>query len=305
MATTDGGGGNQIYTRGPESLVQRAGTILAGTVSSYARHVQETSQPPGPGAMPIKWIVRGGIENPRALYGRSAGPIAFSRTEHSVLISAPDNQEEWEAEYGDLQPNGEAVLFLSGDPAHPTIKALPSGIGERDLAALVRDIVAIQQLDHPSKESAWLAYLETAPVDEGRRAALRSLVQLEADWDHLGPALDRFLANPALSETMPAFAFGIVVFGVTGGRWAESQGSVVAFLCRHFTSEGRPRLELSYVQNLKLMLRYTMAEARRAATEPLRRSIADCLRRREASASASPELAMQYQQIRASFPGLL
>jgi hypothetical protein len=178
------------------------------------------------------------------------------------------------------------------DPGWPltVTKALPSGTGERDLAALIKDIVAVQALAQPSQqESAWLAYLERARVDEGRKAALRSLLQLGTDWNRLGPALDRFLANPASSEAIRAFAFGIVVFGLTGGRWAQSQGAVAAFLCRQFMSEGRTGLVLQYLLNLNLVLKYTMEEAHRAAREPLR----------------SPELAQQYQQIRAMYPGLL
>ena len=189
-------------------------------------------------------------------------------------------------------PVDELIVPRLCDPDWPltVTKALPSGTGERDLAALIKDIVAVQALAQPSQqESAWLAYLERARVDEGRKAALRSLLQLGTDWNRLGPALDRFLANPASSEAIRAFAFGIVVFGLTGGRWAQSQGAVAAFLCRQFMSEGRTGLVLQYLLNLKLVLKYTMEEAHRAAREPLR----------------SPELAQQYQQIRAMYPGLL
>ncbi len=296
---------DQVYTDGPETLVAQSPTILAGPVSSYARRVVETSQPPGPDAMPMRWIVSGRLENPRALKGAAAGPIAFSRAEQSVFIPGGGGGENWMRDYGDLGERDEAVLFLSAPPVR-TVKVLPSGAGERGLAGLVTDIAGIQSLrGKESRTAAWLAYLDSARFDEGRRAALRSLVNSGADWARLNRALDRFLANPGLAEPMRAFAFGIVSFGLTRHYWAGSQPAVAGFLCGLFESEERTGLLLQYLLALRLVLIYVMEESQRTARQPLRAQIAGCLRRKEKAASAAPELARQYQQIRTGFPGLL
>jgi len=191
----------QIYRTGPEVLTAQSSTILAGPVSSYSQQVLTSSEPAGPDEVPLTWVVTGSLENPRALKGMAQGPISFSRNEHAVFVPVEWNQESWEEQYGELVPEDEVVLFFKPPP----IRVLPSGTDERDLATIVRDFVAIQALEPQVRQAAWLAYLERSPSDEGRQAALRSLLRSGIEWDHLGPALDRFPANPATSPS-PATA---------------------------------------------------------------------------------------------------
>ena len=131
--------------------------------------------------------------------------------------------------------------------ADPVLRAVPSASEDLDLASLVRDIVAIQSKPGTAKLDAWLAYLLTAQNDHGREAALRSLVQMDADWKQMRPALDRMMSTSHLSERMNGFAFGIVVFGLMGEKWEQDQISVAEFLTRQFESPRTPKLELQYI----------------------------------------------------------
>ena len=301
FATT---GADQVYATGPETIADRSSTILVGPVSAYSRRIVSTTQPPGSDAVPLKWIVSGRVDKPTILKGSMPGPVTFSKPEQSLILPNDQNQEEWELDYGDLEEGDEVVLFLSGEPADPVIRAIPSGLGGRNLAALVRDIVAIQSRPENESQAAWLSYAEQTSIEEGRKAALRSLLQMQVDWTHLLPVLERLVQNPNLSDEMRAFSFGIVVFGLTQGRWGPDQVEAVDFLCRQFESEGQPQLMLRYILSLKLALRYTMEEGVRAAREPMRRRIVDCLKGRESTASMVPQLAEQYRQLRAAYPRL-
>ena len=301
------GRADEIYRTGPEVLTAQSSTILTGPVSSYSKQVLTTSQPAGPDAVPLTWVVHGRLENPGVLKGAARGPVSFSRNEHSVFIPADRNQEAWEKQYGDLGPDDQVVLFLSGDPKSPQIKALPSGMGERDLAAIVRDFVAIQAMEPQAKEAAWLAYLERSHTDEGRQAALRSLLRAKIDWNRLGPALNRFSANPARSEAMRGYAFGIVVFGLTEGLWTRSDKAAGQYLCRQFESASADDedLLLDYLLKFKTLLQYTSEEAHKSARAPLRTTIGECLKSREGVLKKSPDLAEQYGEIREDYPGVL
>ncbi len=301
------GRADEIYRTGPEVLTAQSSTILAGPVSSYSKQVLTSSQPAGPDAVPLTWVVTGRLENPSVLKGMAQGPRSFSRNEHSVFIPAERNRERWEEQYGDVSPEGRVVLFLSGDPKSPQIKALPSGTDERDLAAIVRDFVAIQAMEPQAQEAAWLAYLERSRTDEGRQAALRSLLRAKIDWNHLGPALDRFSANPSLTETIRGYAFGIVVFGLTEGLWTRSGAAIGQYLCRQFATPPADDedLLLDYLLKFKTLLQYTTEEANKAARAPLRTTVGTCLKSRESSLKGSPDLAEQYREIRDAYPGVL
>jgi len=295
---------DEIYTAGPETLTARATKIVAGPVSAYSKRVLSTSEPPGPDAIPLKWIIAGRVDNPKPLKGPATGAVSFTRAEHSALIADTVDVPSWELAYGDLRQSGQVVLFLGSDPENDVIQAVPSADGELDLASLVRDIVAIQSNPGNGKLKAWLAYLGTARNDHGREAALRSLVQMNADWKRMRPTLDRFMGNPSLSQHMCGFGFGIVVFGLTNQKWEQDQVSVADFLGRQFEIARTPKLAFQYILSLKMALRYTMEEAARGDREPIRKQIIDGLRRNEPVASRTPEVAEQYRQIRATYPSL-
>ncbi len=273
--------------------------------------ILSASEPPGPDAIPLKWVVTGRVDNPRTLRGAVQGAaVAFSRAESSTFVSDETDVPSWELEYGDLQPSGQVVLFVAGGPvgggapANPLTQAIPSGAGEADLASLVRDIVAIQA--NPATQlDAWLAYLSSARQDRGREAALRSLVKMKANWKRTQPVLEGLMANPSLSRPLRAFVFGIVAFGLTTRAWDRDQLPVVDFLCRQFESVRTPESSLGYILSLKRVLNYAMEEAARAARAPLRERIVDSLKRSEPQLARTPALAEQYRQIRASYPGLL
>ncbi len=304
MATA-AGRAEEIYTTGPETLAARVAQIVSGPVSAYSKQVIATSEPPGPSAIPLQWVVTGRVDSPAPLKGPATKAVSFSKTEPSLALGDPREISSWELDYGQLRPSGQVVLFLSGDPAKPVIKALPSGDGERDLASLLRDIVAIESNPVGEKQmNAWFSYLGSARTDHGREAALRSLVQMKADWKRMRAALEGLDANASRSERICRFTFGIVVFGLTSQAWEPDQISVADFLGRKFESARTPGLELQYILSLKLALRYTMEESERAMREPIRERIMDSLKRSESRASKTPELADQYRQIRAAYPAL-
>jgi hypothetical protein len=295
---------DQIYTTGPEILAARSSTILTGPIAAYSKRIVSTSEPPGPDAIPLKWVVTGRTDKPTMLKGLLAKPVAFSRSEQSPVLPIAPECELWELDYGDLLEGDEVVLFLNGEADRPVIKAIPSGVGERGLASLVRDIVAIQSLSNSELQVGWLSYVEQAPLEHGRKAALRALLQMRVDWPRLMPTLKRLRTNPTLSDEMRAYSFGIVTFGLTRGQWESNQVPVTDFLCDQFESEWRPKLMLSYILSLKLALRYAIEEAAKVEREPVRKRIVEGLKRRESTAAKTPELAEQYRQLRAVYPNI-
>ena len=295
---------DEIYTAGPEMLTARATRIVAGPVSAYSKEVLSTSEPPGPNAIPLKWIASGRVDSPVQLKGPATGPVSFNREEGSVLIADTLDMPSWEQGYGDVRLSGQVVVFLSSDPEEMPLATIPSAEGELDLASLVRDIADIQSSPADAQANRWLEYVETAPTANGREAALRSLVQMDAEWKRMRPTLERLLANPSLNGQVRGFAFSIVVFGLTHEKWAHDQVSVADFLGGQFELARAPRVALQYILSLKLAVQYTMEEAAREAREPVRKRIIDALKRSEREQSRAPEVAEQYRQIRAAYPGL-
>lgn len=294
----------ETFTSGPETLVAKSPIILVGRVAALSKRVVSTSTPAGPDAIPLKWIVTGRVDNPTALKGSSGSTMVnFSREEQSPFLPPARNGEEWEAEYGDFGEGDSVVLF--GGPQHFPAKALPSGVGERDLASLVRDIVSIETGTKGDRQRAWLTYLDDARFDESRKSALRALVQMPIEWKALAPALDHFWDRASLSAGVRAFSFGIVVYGLTQERWKADQVSVADFLVRRFEAEENPKLVLQYVLHLKLALKYSLQGHEKGVLEPVPKRIADALRRREPIVSRMPDIAEQYRQIRATYPGLI
>jgi len=288
---------DQTYTTGPEVVAAQSKVIAAGAVAAASKRDLQMSEPPEP--VPLKWVITGQVDRPHFLKGSFTAPIPFSRVEQSMLLPDSASEEPWERDYGDFQAGDEVVLFLTDSGG--LVKAVPSGREQRDLISVVKDIVAIQ--GHPTPDAAWLAYVERARLDQGRKAALRSVVREGIDWERLGPVLDRLMANPSVDDAVLAYAFGVVVFGLRNGRWKASQPAVADILGRRYESEGRPKLLLQYILNLKLLLAYAMEEGQRNRRESLRARIVLALRRKEASASMLPEVAQQYRSIRAMYPG--
>jgi hypothetical protein len=297
------GRADQIYSRGPETLAAEAHTIVAGPISMFSRHQTESSQPPGPDAVPLKWVVAGTVGRPQILKGSASGSIAFTREEQSEFLPYPPERESWEGEYGALGESDEAVIFLLGDPAIPQMKVVPSGAGERALSGLVKEIVTIQKL--PDQVEGWFTLLENPRTEEAARVALRSLVRGRTEWVRLGPPIDRFMSSQSAAPALRTFAFGIVVFGLTNECWTPMRPAVVEFLSRIFASENRPRVLLQHMLALRVVLSYTMQEARWSSAQQMRVGIVQTLRSKEPAVSTWPELAAQYRQIRLEHPGLL
>jgi len=298
------GRADEIYTSGPETLVARATQIVTGPIAGYAKRVTLTSEPPGPDAIPLKWTVSARVDHPRQLKGSTVGAVNFTRAEQSSFVTEPGEVPAWEREYGHLQESGHVVLFLASDPAVQVIKAMPTAEGQLDLASLVSDIATIQSRPEASRQDAWLGYVGSANTDQGRQAALRSLIQMNADWKRMRPALDRLLANSSSTGRMRAFAFGIVVFGLTNQKWQQDQAAVAEFLGYQFELARSSDSALQFILSMKLALGYTMEESARAAREPVRRLIVESLKRSEADASKVPAMAEQYRQIKATYPAL-
>lgn len=306
-AASDAQRADHIYRIGPETLVAQSFAIYTGRVAKYSKRILEMSQS-GPDGFPLKWVISGHLDQPASLKGTPpAGAVAFSRPEQSGMLPHPAARMRWETEFGDLGREDGAVVFLQGQPAAQEMTVLPTGHGDRNLAALVSGIVGIQAITDPPKQlAAWASYIERAPMDEGRRAALRSLIASPAvDWPRMEVVLSHALANPALSSAIRAFSFGIVAFAVMHDKWGGEQLKAVDFLGRQFEAERDPRVALQQILNLKLLLGYASEEAAVSSRQPLRQHILACLKRRAAQAPLPPELKEQYQQLGATYPGEL
>lgn len=297
------GRAEEIFIKGPETLVARSTTIVAGPVSNFSKQVLSTSEPPGPDAMPLKWVIAGHLDNPTVLKGSAPGSVSFSFQEQSLLLPPARDREPWEDDYGEFQ-SGDRVVLFGGAGKFPTT-VLPSGSGDRDLISLVRDIVAIQEGKKGEPNEAWLSYLNDAPLEEGRKAALRTLVQEHIEWNRLAPRLDGLFLNRSFSDAMRSFSFAILVYGLTRDDWKADQASIADFLARQFESEGKPKLLLQYILSLKLVLKYSTGKDDKISGELVTKRITACLKKKEQSVSGIPEMVEQYRQIRSTYPSLL
>jgi hypothetical protein len=124
---------DDTYLQGPETLSARASAILCGFIAGYDKQVVSTSIPSGSDAIPLKWMVKGRVDEPVALKGTVLGAVSFSRMEQSPFLPGDRERERWELEYGDLDTRGRVILFFSDAHARALSKAIPSGAGERDL----------------------------------------------------------------------------------------------------------------------------------------------------------------------------
>lgn len=219
-----------IFTSGPETLVAQSEVIATGPVVNFEKKVIETHAPSG---TPLRWRINGEIVQPEIVKGtRSPSPIFFSRTEQAVFLDQQPEPPRWASDYLLWEPGDRAVIFfLPGE-----MQVFPSGEGQRDLAAAVRRIVAIQTLDNPEDRlAAWarLANSNSATMLE-KQAALRSLVALRAPFSKLSPLFQHVLGSP--SGQMRSFAFALVVFGISHQRWSDLSGPT-ELLCQHLQAE--------------------------------------------------------------------
>lgn len=289
---------DQIFRTGTETLIAETPTIVAGRVADYSRQTAEPTQPAAPHSIPLRWVVNAEVREPQTLKGRAVtGSRRFSRQEQSMLLPEDQTAYYWEGVYGELQPDGRAVLFIGGGTQKPILRVVPSG-GEQDLVALVKDIVKIQALKRPEERMlGWLEYLRQPASDEGLRAALRSMVKASIEWAKLAPELERLLTDSRRGGDVRAYAFGIVAFGVVEEKWGGNRRQAVDFLCRIFSAEQDTNQSMQYMQYLKLILNYSNEESLRNARQPLRRQLLDCLKRREAEGNLAAQLENQFRQV--------
>jgi hypothetical protein len=286
---------DQVFRIGPEDLVARSSSVVAGSISDYSKEVQRYSGT-GPNAIALEWVARGRIDGPTVFKGAPPpAPISFSRQERSALSPGPSAVPIWELAFGELKPSGQAILFIDSGGG---LEALPNGTGDQDLIALVKDIVRIQGIrDAGLQRRSWLQYLITAPTSEGRRVALRSLAHGGVDWRQMAPALTQFWSEPATSPDLRAFAFGFVAFQLTSQAWSDAPGEPGNFLCRVFSAEKETEQQLRYLQNIKLLLSYTVEEPRQDSRRPVQQSILGCLATWASRGLTDRDLQQEYNQI--------
>jgi len=287
-------GADAVYRTGLETLVSQSPTIVAGPISHYSKRVVKESEP-GPNAIPLKWTVTGSVDHPRTLKGSAVEkPVVFSRAEQSMIIPRDPSRPEWELQYGDLLPAGEAVLFLQGDPAAPSVRVLPGGTEQPGLAVLVAEIVKIQALGKGQQQAAWLALVAGGAGTDKVQIAMRSLLASRIEWEKLSPSLTQLMRNHSAPDAAPAFAYGAVTFWLTQGNWRGKTGAVASFLCQTFAAERNDDLAVQFVLNLKQVMRYADVEEFRKERQPLRDQVLHCLRNTPAQ---GPEVEEQYKDI--------
>lgn len=296
------GRADRIYREGPEDLVAVTRMIVAGPVSGYSKEVRKYSQP-GPDGFPFEWVASGRIDQPKSIKGDAvSGPLPFSRSESSFFLPVDPEVPVWERDFGEISPNGQVVVFLSGGDPPRASKALPSGSQEQDLIDLVQVIVEIQAIGDPMQQrQTWLRSLTTARSDEARRVALRSAVRGGADWNQMAPSLKKLFSDPTLTSNIKGFAFGLVTFYATEGKWGREIDAAIDLLCQTFASQRESKLEIEYLQSLKLMLRYTAEEPRDESRRPVRKRIMDTVEQRASLGLGDPTLKEEYKRIRAQY----
>jgi hypothetical protein len=293
---------DQIFRIGPETLVVSSSTIVAGRVAHYHKEVLKFSQP-GPDGFPLESKITGQLVEPVALKGSLiSGPISFSRTEIAFMSPAPPQNPLWEQDYGELAPDGRVVLFFSGTNSASIHKVLPSGAADQDLAALVKEIVSIQQISDPNQRTQrWLAYLNAGPSAEGYRVTLRSLVRSGTGWQHLESPLRKILTQSGIAPDVRAFTFSIIAFHLTQNGWSENNNAALDLLCTSFSGQKDSKLALQNLGSLSLLLNYANQQPLQDSRRPLREKTVKCLRSWATLGFADPSLAEEYKRIRQQY----
>lgn len=288
-------GADEIFTTGPETLIAKSAIVIAGAVSNYRKRVTEYSADSS--AIPLRWITSGEIAYPTVLKGRPLeSPVRFTRLEQVVFIPRAEPLSAWARAYGEFQPKDHAVIFLEGSRTPQILMVLPSGEGERDMISLAKDIVKIQVSETSAAQTAvlWRKCLSSAWSDEGRRAALRSLVAIPMDWNEFQPALDELMASPKTGNNLRSFVFGIVSYGVIHEKWADA-GKPLDFLGRRLSAERNADLAVGYLQHVKLLLRFANDEDFRDVRKPLREQLLSCVKQQ--SSRPEPDVAEECRAI--------
>jgi hypothetical protein len=286
---------DDIFTTGPETLVESAAAVIAGPVSDYEKRVQQSTADSS--HMPLRWEIVGVVAQPEVIKGAAPKtPIRFTHQEQSVVLPTNAPAGGWESDYGEWQPQDRAVIFLDRSQPPGILRAVPSGKGERDFVSLVKEIAAIQVKPSAQRPDEWRRYLSSAPSDGGRKAALRALIAIPANWAGLAPLLEQVMESHAGLRT---YTFGIVAYGLTRQKWADAS-KPLDFLCRRFSAETDPDLAIQYVQHFKLIARFANEEAFREARKPLRQQLRTCLQQQSARRDAN--VAEECRQILTQYP---
>lgn len=296
---------DEIYRSGPETLIAAAPLIVAGPIADLKKQVTEKSQPDGLDQVPLRWTASGRIQPASAIKGKFPGTsVDFVRAEQSLLLPPDAATFKWETSYGELSSRGRAVAFLGNGNPFQLLRVVPSGDGELDLAGLIVDLVSIQALDSPGeRQKKWLAYFNSSPTDEGRKAALRTLVGEPVAWPDLEPVLTPFLKNASRSAGVRGFAFGIVAWAITEGKWPDQQPAAVRLLGKTFEAEADPRLATQQLLALGQIMTYCANEDFRQERKPLRDLVVASLQARPSltlpgGPPARPDLEKTYVELR-------
>ena len=289
---------DQLFRIGPETLVASSSSIVTGHISNYHKEVLKVSQP-GPDGFPLEWKVTGELADPVTLKGAPvSGPLPFSKIEQAFMSPLPSPHPRWQQQYGELAPDGVAVLFSSGTAATDFQEVLPSAAGEQDLAALVKDIVNIQRLPDPKDRVArWLAYLSAGPSPEGHRVALRSLARDRAAWSQLEPVLRKLLNQANLSPDLRVFTFSFIAFNITQNTWEANNPAAMDLLCGTFSNQADPKLTLRSLRAFSILLQYVSEKPLPPPRQPLRDQAVRCLHRWASLGFANQELAEEYKRL--------
>ncbi len=242
-----------IFVQGPETVIAAAQTIVAGSPTGLLIHVDKESA--GPVPAPVEWTVSGMLAEPKLLKGDAApNSISFQRHERDFFAVMDSAMPLWELSLGTTEQAAAQVLFyLTADQTQPS-KVLPSPRGGVDFVGMVSDIVRIQSIaDASDRIAAWTDYARSAASNEGRMAALRSLVASQAPWTMLATTWDQLLADGRAPAEVRAFAFKLMLFEVSNGRWPDSLRAVLELAQKVFIAETNSRLALDYTDGLLLL----------------------------------------------------
>ncbi|HEX3880078.1 MAG TPA: hypothetical protein VHW24_24020, partial [Bryobacteraceae bacterium] len=234
------------YSKGPESLVRQSKAIVAGPVSNLKERVLDHDASSG---TPLRWEVSGVLTTPRVLKGEPGMPMPFQRVEQLLLIG-DDEHEYWEADFLRWRDGDSAVVFFNDAAGTEGRRVLPSGSGERDLAAVVETVVGIDGLsDRDRQFQAWAGLVRTGANAIEKRAALRSALGFHRPWEAVAPILREALEDSEMRE----FGFGLVGYGIRTHQWADPMPAT-ELLCDEFANESDERAVSDDLASLGLLL---------------------------------------------------
>jgi hypothetical protein len=266
---------DEIFTSGPETVIAQSNSIVAGPVTNFSRRTLQSDAPSG---TPLHWEIAGDIVHPLVLKGDPpALPLHFTRHEQAAFLDRQD-AASWETDFLEWQDGDQAVVFLQGAGKTAALRVYPSGSGERDLAAIVKRIAAIQAIADPSARfGAWQNAIKSAPTATERRAALRSLTAMNKPWSDLSATFgdETTFAAPA----MRTFVFGLVAYGIMHSRWTDA-GAPAGFLCERLERETDRDVLLQEIAMCGTLLAFATEQGYREERQPLTDQLRRCLSRR-------------------------